>query len=256
MSNVKQYQQHHLKEKLIKIKSIEPKKIEQPNTVHSLPLQDEKNIIEEELQIARAELEQVKKEKENLLQSTIQEISNERENWKQEKEVLVKQGYQEGYDIGLVEGKQAAQEQYDDLMDQVNDLVHIAQKDYHATLEKSEHMIIDLAIATSEKIIKQKIAEDSEVFLEIVTAAIEEIKDQSVISIHLHPSNYELIMKQKSELSNSLDGDTKLSVYVDQKMIENKCLIEHPFGQIDASVDTQLEQIRDILHQIMMEKRS
>jgi flagellar assembly protein FliH len=39
-------------------------------------------------------------------------------------------------------------------------------------------------------------------------------------------------------------------------MTENQCLIEHPFGRIDASIDTQLEQIRNVLDQVTMEKKS
>lgn len=256
MSSIKQIQQDHYKGKVIQIKSIQPNKIEHENINGSLSLEDEKITIEKELQNIEAELVRLKEEKEKLLQATRQKIINEKENWIKEKELLIKEGYQEGYDLGFIEGKQASEEKYNKLITQINDLVDVTTKDYHTTLEQSEHIIVDLAIKTSEKIIKDKIVEDSKVFLEIVTEAIKEIKDQSIISIYLHPNNYELLMKQKEELVNALDGDTKLSIYVDQKMVENECLIEHPFGQIDASIDTQLQQIREVLHQVTMEKKS
>lgn len=243
-----------MNERLIQIKPIKFEEVEQEVVSNSLSLQDEKKNIENELQIARAELERLHQEKEKLLQSVREEISAEKEKWEQEKQVLEKEGYQEGYDLGLTEGKQVAKKQYHHLVDQVNHLVNVATIDYHKTLEQSEHMIVDLSIKTAEKIIKQKINEDPKLYLNIITAAIQEIKDQSVISIYLHPENYESIMKQKGELSNSLDGDTKLAIYIDQKMTENECLIEHPFGQIDASIDTQLQQIQNILHQVTQEK--
>lgn len=253
---MEQYREQNLKEKLIKIKPIELKNIEHVNLNRSSSFKEEKDTLEQEIQKLQNNLENLKQEKEKMLQSTKEEIKHEKENWEQEKQLLMKQGYQEGYELGVSEGKLAAEKQYETLINQVNDLEKIATKDYHTRLEQSDHVIVDLSVKIAEKIIKSQIDVDPKLFLNIVTAAITEIKDQSQISIYVHPNNYELLMKQKGELINTLDGDTKLSIFVNQKMIENECLIEHPFGQIDASVDTQLQQIRDILHQVTMEKKS
>lgn len=226
------------------------------NIENSLSLNDEKVQLEQDLQGIQTELEHLKQEKNKMLKSVRQEIWNEKERWEQEKQQLIKEGYQEGYDLGLVEGKQAAEKQYDHLIDKVNELVHMATNDYHLTLEQSEQMIVELAMKTAEKIIRKKLLDDPTLFLNIVITAIQEIKDQSVIAIYLHPNNYEAIMKQKNELTHALDGDTKLSVFVDQKMTENECMITHPFGQIDAGIDTQLQQIYNALQQISLERKS
>lgn len=254
LSNIKQYQEHNHKEKLIQIKPIELKKQEHVGINHSLSSDQEKIILDQEIQKIRQDLQKIKEEKKKMLESTIIQIKQEKENWEQEKQLFIKQAYQEGFELGFAEGKQAAEKQYETLIDQINDLEVVATKDYHTRLEQSDHVIIDLSMKTAEKIIKEEIATDPKRFLNIVTSAITEIKDQSHISIYVHPNNYELLMKQKGELTSTLDRDTKLSIYIDQKMMENQCLIEHPFGQIDASVDTQLEQIRDVLHQVTMEK--
>lgn len=239
---------------MIQIKPIELKKADHESLDHSLSIDNEKKeLLQEELQNLRDQLEHLKKEKEIMLQSTIKEIKNEKENWEQEKQLLIKQGYQEGYELGIVEGRLAGEKQYDSLIDQINELEKNAIKDYHTRLEQSDHVIVDLSIKTAEKITKEEIATDPKLILNIVTAAIADIKDQSQISIYVHPDHYDLLMKQKVELINTLDGDTKLSIFINQKMAKYECVIEHPFGQIDASVDTQLEQIRDVLHQITME---
>jgi len=256
LSSLKQYHEHHHKERLIEVRPIELKKVENTYDAHSLATDNEKSIIEKEIQSLRENLENLKQEKEDMLQSTKEEITLEKDNWEQEKQLLIKQGYQEGYDLGFAEGKKAAEKHYETLINQVNELENTAIKDYHRKLEKSDHDIVDLSVKIAEKIIKEELATDPTLLLNIVMAAISEIKDQSQISIYVHPNNYQSLMKQKSELMNTLDGDTKLSIFVNKKMTENECLIEHPFGQIDASIDTQLQQIRDILHQVTMEKQS
>src|SRR5690625_5044849 len=118
-----------------------------------------------------------------MLQSTIKEIKSEKENWEQEKELLIKQGYQEGYELGIAEGRLAGEKQYDSLIDQVNELEKNAIKDYHTRLEQSDHAIVDLSIKIAEKIIKEEVTTDPKLILNIVTAAITDIKDQSHISI-------------------------------------------------------------------------
>lgn len=254
LSKMKQYHEQNHKEKVIQIKPIEFKKVEHAANVNpSISFEEEKNMLEKEIQNLQDQIENLKREKERMIDSTKEEIKREKENWDQEKKLLINQGYQEGYEIGISEGRQKAEVQYETLINQMNDLEKMAIKDYHTRLEQTDHVIVDLSVNIAEKIIQDEIAKDPKMFLNIVTAAITEIKDQSQISIHAHPDNYEILMKQKGELINTLDGDTKLSIFMNQKMTVNECLIEHPFGQVDASVDTQLEQIRDVLHQVTME---
>ena len=256
LSNLKQYHVYHHDERLIGIRPIEPINVEETNENQPMSFEDEKEMLDKEIQMLRANVTSLKQEKENMLQSAKEEIKLEKEQWDQEKQLLVKQGYQEGYELGVAEGKMAAEKQYEQLIQEMNELEKTAIEDYHKKLEQSDHHIVDLSVNMAEKIIKEELATDPNLFLNIVIAAITEIKDQSQISIYVHPNNYQSLVKQKGELINTLDGDTKLSIFINKKMTENECLIEHPFGQIDASIDTQLQQIREILHQVTMEKRS
>lgn len=218
--------------------------------------EEEKTSLQNELESIHLELRSLQEKREHMLQSTIEEINRERKNWEIEKDVLVKQAHEEGYQAGFQEGKTKGQEHFSTKIKQINELVDLTTTDYYKTLEQSEQVIIDLSIHTAERIIKEELDHEPNRFLAIVTAAIQEIKDQSMISIFVHPSNYEFLVKQKKELKNAVDGDTNISIYMDQKMTENECLIEHPFGQIDASIDTQLQQIREALYQVSMEKES
>ena len=256
MSNSKSHIQTSHQNKLIRIKPIEFIKQEQIEQENKLSLNDENFIIQNELQNAKIELESLKQQKETMLQNAIADIKSVKESWDIEKQQLIKQAYEEGRSAGLIIGKKDAMEQYKQLIDRANNIVESAKKDYHTTIEQADKMIVQLAIHIAEKIMKKKISDDPTSFLAIVAAAIKEIKDQSVISIFLHPDNYEFILKQKNELKNSLDRDTEISIYIDQEMVKGDCLIEHPFGQIDASIDTQLQQIRSVLSNIMMENKS
>ncbi|MCF3942434.1 flagellar assembly protein FliH [Oceanobacillus alkalisoli] len=205
---------------------------------------------------AKEELKQLEQQKAAMLANVQDEINRARENWKEEKAALMESAQEAGYEAGFQTGREASMKVYAAEIAEANRIVELVKMDYQKTLEQTEDVIIDIAIHTAEKILGEKLNEAPEKFLKIVRLALKEISDQSVVSIYLHPANYETVLMQKSELKRMLEKDTKLSLYINDELQEGSCLIEHPFGQIDASVDTQLEAIRNALKELVMEHES
>lgn len=209
--------------------------------------------MEEEILHAEKQLEDLQQQKEQLLKEIAEEIAREKENWQIEKASYIDQANKEGYKAGFALGKEESFAEYKEKINQANLIIKSAQEEFYSVVEQSEQKIIDLAIHTAEKIINKEISNHPKSFLSIVTKAMEEIKDQPSVSIYLHPNNYEFVFKEKNELREVLDGDTNVEIYIDQQINENGCLIKHSFGEIDASVDTQLDKIHDVLTEISME---
>jgi flagellar assembly protein FliH len=240
--------------KTIKIKQVDKFKRQEPELKEDII--SAKQSIEIELSKAKKELEQLNKEKEDQILSIKAAIEKEKESWEEEKKKLMAQAKKEGYEAGFINGREESTKEFSSLIEQANTITASALQDYNKTIEKSEETILDLAIRTAGKVMKQKIEEDPASFLPIVKSAIKELKDQRVITIYLHPDNYQTVMEQKDELIQILEDEMKLSIYAKENLAVNGCLIHHQFGQIDASVDTQLEQIRKALFEIAMENRS
>lgn len=212
-----------------------------------------KEQITEEIKQLELQLDALKTEQSKLLEVTKIEIEKEKANWKNEKENLINEAKEKGYEDGFLSGKQESLNQYRHLLEEANQIIHKATEDYHATLEKSEETIIELATYISEKILKQKLKEEPAIFISMVKDAIKQIEEQSEIRIFLHPKQYEFVLEQKDELMTMLGNEIKLSILIKDELQENSCILEHPFGRIDASVDTQLEQLRQILQDIVQE---
>jgi len=239
--------------RLIKVKPVEFFRKE--NQDQEEPEQEKINI-EQKIMTAKQELDGLREEKEALIQATNEQIAKEKSNWEAEKEEWIRQAQEEGYQEGLTIGQREGLKQYKHQLEQANSIIESASQDYHSIIEKNEETILELAIHTAEKIIQQKITMEPTSFIQIVQAAIKDIKDQSKVSIYLHPNNYPVVLEQKNELQRILENDAQLSIYINNELAENACLIEHPFGQVDAGVDTQLLQIREILQDISMETKS
>ncbi|WP_010649310.1 flagellar assembly protein FliH [Oceanobacillus massiliensis] len=242
-------------QKLIKIRPVEllqKETSEEP----AADMERDRDLILQKITDMQQELTELSQRKTALIDQTNQEISQAKQDWDTEKKQWIENAKQEGFTAGFQQGKNVGYDEYKEKLEQANLIIDATTNDYHATIEKSDEIILQLAIGVADKILDQQLTDDSNSFMGIVRRAIQEIKDQSVVTINLHPANYDLVMQHKEELRRSLGNDTKLSVYIDDKLEENACLIEHPFGKIDASIDTQLLKIQEALQDYLMEKRS
>jgi flagellar assembly protein FliH len=235
-------------EKLIKIKPVIP--------VHNEPQQLDEGAaagsnedVQRELDAAYEQLKHIKNEQHQLLDETRQIIAREKRIWEDEKQRYITEVEKTGHEQGFAAGKQEGLGTCKEMLDTANMIVKAAQKDYEAELQKSTGSILDLAVHIAGKIIRQHLSEKPELFLPLVTEALQEIKNRRNIILYLHPDDYIHVVKQKEELAHVVEDATDMTILADGEAQQGHCLIEHSSGQIDAGIDTQLEEIRQILHE-------
>lgn len=205
----------------------------------------------EQLKQQIADLEQ---QKENILSDLRVSIKQEKETWANEKEIERQKAKQQGYETGYQEGAAQARNEWEASLEQVNQLTNQANEDYFRTIEKHEDAILQLAIASADKIIDARLDEDRTKFVEIIKGAIAELQDYAYIHIYVHPDEYENVVKQKAELEQIVGTKDLISVYIDQDLNDKACIIKHPNGQLDASIDLQLRQIKNVLAEKVLEQ--
>lgn len=240
----------HLASRTIEIKPVEVISDEAAYS-QDMDLREEAAKTREVVDKYKAEIEQLEKQRRELKEQTEQEIEKKKQEWEAEKKTWIEQAREEGYQAGFTSGEKDAREKYKEYVSQANSLVTAAQKDYEKTVAASDEAIVQLAMQAAEKIIVQQIDVEPGAFLNIIKAAIKEIDNQSEVAIYVHPGNYEFVLQQKDELKRILEDNLKLFIYANENLKDNACLINHPFGQIDASVDSQLEEIRTSLLEVI-----
>ena len=179
------------------------------------------------------------------------EIRQERERWEEERAILAEQAQKEGYQQGVEDGLQKGYGEAKDEIAFAKEIVEASKKDYQEHIESSEAVILELALNVAGKIINQKLEEDEGTFLSIVKRAIKETRDNREVQLHIHPSRYPFLLSNKEELMSIFPKDTDLYIYPDEALQENSCLIESENGRIDASVDSQLAEIKAKLTEML-----
>lgn len=246
-------QSEELGMKVIELRSVYDIKKENPVN-QEMNLVETKRSKETQLETLNQSLQQLSEEKERKQKEIKTVIDEEKLQWEETKKIEKKKAQKAGYQVGYDAGETEALHIYKKQLEEVNQLVESAQADYYRTIEKHQEAIIHLAMTTAEKIIRQKMQEDKELVMSFVKEAIEELKDTSHITIYVHATQYQTMINQKQELEQLIEDRDMLSVYTNNQLQKDDCIIKHPFGEVEVGVDVQLKQIKDALAEKMAEE--
>ena len=238
--------------RLIEIKSFHnPEEDEQRAVAEERPLLEAKReraqIIEEAQNKAQALIEEAQRQQ----QAVLKQLQAERVSWEQERQSYVDQAYQEGYMLGVEEGRQAGYHEFHHMIEEAKEIVNQSKIEFEHNVHRSEKVILDLAIKSAEKILGIVLEQEPERFLSMIKKGLKENRAHKEIQIHVNPGQYELVVRQKEELESLFPAEIQLYIYPNEELADNACYIETKQGRIDASIDSQLAEIRKQLFEIL-----
>jgi len=164
-------------------------------------------------------------------------------------------GFKEGYAEGLVRGEAAGLAQaggrIEEAAHRAQNIIALAQEQATQGLLNAERQLLDLAVAIARRILGQEIARDQTAVLPIVQAALTKVRDQEQITVRVNPENYEAVLAARLQLQASLTRDNALTVAADSSLAQGDCVLETPYGKVDARIDTQLELVKTALKELI-----
>ncbi|MBU8907013.1 flagellar assembly protein FliH [Desertibacillus haloalkaliphilus] len=199
---------------------------------------------EELLAQANQKAEQIIASANQNVEQLYKELEQQQEQAQQDVEQAMNEAREAGYHDGFEEGNQAGKSEYSNLIQEAKQVIEASKKDYSERIEQSEPVIVELAIAVAEKIIGEALLEDQQKWESVVKQVIHEVREHREVKIYVHPSWYERTLQQKDELMTLLSYNDELFIYPDAQLADHGCVVESTFGRIDASVDSQLTEIK------------
>lgn len=237
------------KEKIIGLKPVVFPVIEQDGSTEQ---NDE--LVDRNMQLIEAEkkLAALKVHSEKLLADTNKKIDQEQKNWEVEKQAWIEEAKEIGYQEGLELGKEKGLHLFEQKIELANETIQLAEQQKQALIDQSEPEILDLAVQIASKILHRHLVE-TDVYLDIVQKALQEVRDQVRIKIYSNPEDFLLLDANQEKLSSLLDREAVLSIYPDTNLVQGDCLIETPFSKLDVSVDSQLKVVSERLIELLEE---
>ena len=165
-------------------------------------------------------------------------------------------GQEQGYKQGYEQGTQTAVEEQDVIL---KEALKFYMEDIKKAVEKLESQkasiisdyldeLRDLAVTIAEKVIGVSLKSSGEIIERMILTSAEQSKNRQWAKIYLSKHDADLIMEGDAKILDSLQD---ISEHIKITVMENEdpgtCIVEFPDQIVDASVKTQIQNIKDIL---------
>ena len=166
------------------------------------------------------------------------------------------EGYRDGYAQGIAKA----------MDDSVRDREATAarlEKEVQAFLEKaslareemllqSRDELLELCLSIAEKVVRVSLKSSSEVIVRMIQTATERMKRQEWVHIYISGCDARQLAQISPALTSTLGALSQHIKVVPMGDDEGgTCIVETPDGIVDASVSTQMSNIRDVLYDQM-----
>lgn len=160
---------------------------------------------------------------------------------------VLEEAWQKGYD----EGNESAKEQYSSLITEAESVMESALVEHDKVLADIETEIIDLVTEVSARVIGSELSSNKESIISLIKLAIEKCSNKNNLILKLAPGDYEYIMENRDRLNMMVQGAGEMEVRLDQSLESGSCLLETPFGSVDASAHTRMRKIEEAFRDIL-----
>ena len=158
----------------------------------------------------------------------------------EEADMIKETAAKEGYKAGLAQAE-----------DDINELRLKIAEFISAKKEVFEYIapdILEISVDIARKIIKRELEQNPQIILESILDVMSNVsREESKITIKLNPLQVDLVKEELPNYVSSMGVEARINVVADDLIEEGGCIINTSNGIVDASLDTQLEIIKEAL---------
>ena len=157
-----------------------------------------------------------------------------------EARALLDQAYKDGYSAGL----QAAARSADEMLQRIEQDIAALELERETLIRSVEEQVLMLSVQAAEKIIKHEVKTDPQVVARTIRLCLRRVRDRDEVTVRVSPSEVAAVRAMRDELVGSAEGICGLNIVDDRRVSAGGCVAEVSSGDLDARIETQIEQLR------------
>ncbi|AOM83188.1 flagellar assembly protein FliH [Salisediminibacterium beveridgei] len=206
---------------------------------------------ESEIKMREEELQRKEEELNNQWRQFEEEAAVIRQEMNQQAEQIFNEAAENGFNQGHQEGIEQGKTQCDEQIQEARQMIELARHDVVRRIEEAEPDILELSVAVASRILGKTVETHPETWLHMVKQAIYEVREQEEVKVYVPPDWYPMTIQGQRELQEVAVHVGELIILPDEQLSGHQCVLETPFGRVDASMDTQLLEIRHALFEVL-----
>lgn len=204
-------------------------------------LKDEVAELEQRLQSLREELEE-EREQVHAELAIWRETQQQQalEDAEQQAQAAAEAGYQEGF----AQGTAQAEADYLQKRELMESLIAAAYEEQRRIIRESEPFLLSLSTEIARKIIRNELMQDDVQLLSIIRHALRQVDDSEEVAIHVALEDYPAMLPFEDELKSYIRAGAELKLMPVAGQAPSGCTIHTKSGSFDATLDSQLNEIK------------
>lgn len=166
------------------------------------------------------------------------------------------QGYAEGYEKGVNEGREQGYLEMTSLIDEAKQLKQEAYEARNQLSLQLEKDLVQLVIQTARRILQSELQENQELLFQLIDEGLKKCNYTENLVIHVSEMDYDMVYAYQNRIYLMTDGIYDIEIKSDPSMSPGSVVIETASGQVDAGIETQLKQIEAAFEELLQSGES
>jgi flagellar assembly protein FliH len=192
-------------------------------------------------------IEQAKADAEKIMIDAKRECQNMRSSALEKIKMEYETAKKKGCEDGLHQGKEEALTQNSEALGELMNLIKTIDAQKGSVINHYEDEIKDLAINIVHKLIDVELEKDDTAFINIYKNVIKDFNNQEWIKIFVSDFQFELATANADLLKSMVKGAKYIEIVKQSGAPSGTCIVETTQGIVNASIDIQMNKIRDAL---------
>ena len=201
--------------------------------------------VQKKTEDSRREKQEAEQEAERLTREAQQEADQMRQEAENQVSKIRDDAYNEGFNAGHEEGYNSGKPEVERLVEQLHHIIDRTLEKRAEIIEESETQLINLVLMITKKVVKVISENQKNVVINNVIQALRKLKSRGEVLIKVNLEDVELTTDHVKDFMRMVDNVQSVTVVEDSTVDKGGCIIETDFGEIDARISSQLQEIEE-----------
>jgi len=158
---------------------------------------------------------------------------------------IEKDAYQRGLDQGKADGWQDGRAEAERLIERLHIIIARAIERRNEIMTESESQLVGLVLNIARKVVKVLTENQRNVVVNNVLQALRKLKSKTDVSIRVNIADLKVTTEHIKDITERIERVGNITVMEDATVDPGGCIIETDFGEIDARISSQFQEIED-----------
>jgi len=158
---------------------------------------------------------------------------------------IEKDAYQRGLEQGKADGWMDGRAEAERLIERLHVIIARAIERRNEIMTESESQLVGLVLNIARKVVKVLTENQRNVVINNVLQALRKLKSKTDVSIRVNIADLKVTTEHIKDITARIERVGNITVMEDATVDPGGCIIETDFGEIDARISSQFQEIED-----------